>query len=84
MGYYESCGIPNSGMMDGLLMKTQNHLYVHLKSPVIEVVGTASLQIKLIAVEGGIHLTSPAFLPNALLKELTATEDQYYSRQIQI
>ena len=29
--------------------------------------------------EGGIHLTSHAFLPNALLKELSATEDQFYS-----
>ena len=29
--------------------------------------------------EGGIHLTSHAFLPTALLKELSATEDQFYS-----
>ena len=29
--------------------------------------------------EGGIHLTSHAYLPNALLKELSATEDQFYS-----
>ena len=29
--------------------------------------------------EGGIHLTSHAFLPSALLKELSATEDQFYS-----
>ena len=38
--------------------------------------------LELFTVEGGIHLTSPAFVPNALLKELTATEDQYYSRQV--
>ena len=30
-------------------------------------------------VEGGIHLTANSFLPEALLKELTATEDQYYT-----
>ena len=30
-------------------------------------------------VEGGIHLTANSFLPEALLKELTATEDQFYS-----
>ena len=30
-------------------------------------------------VEGGIHLTANSFLPAALLKELTATEDQFYS-----
>ena len=29
--------------------------------------------------EGGIHLTANSFLPEALLKELTATEDQFYS-----
>ena len=32
--------------------------------------------------EGGIHLTSHAYLPNALLKELSATEDQYYSGNV--
>ena len=31
---------------------------------------------------GGIHLTNPAFLPTALLKELSATEDQFYSGNI--
>ena len=30
-------------------------------------------------VEGGIHLTANSFLPGALLKELTATEDQFYN-----
>ena len=30
-------------------------------------------------VEGGIHLTASSFLPEALLKELTATEDQFYT-----
>ena len=28
---------------------------------------------------GGIHMTNPAFLPTALLKELTATENGYYN-----
>ena len=30
-------------------------------------------------VSGGIHMTNSAFLPTALLKELTATEDDFYS-----
>jgi len=30
-------------------------------------------------VTGGLHMTNPAFLPTALLKELTATEDDFYS-----
>ena len=29
-------------------------------------------------VRGGLHLTAPAFLPSALLKEMTATEEQFY------
>ena len=30
-------------------------------------------------VQGGIHMTNPAFLPTAILKELSATEDNFYT-----
>ena len=33
-------------------------------------------------VRGGLHLTAPAFLPSALLKEMTATEEQFYRASI--
>ena len=33
-------------------------------------------------ISGGIHMTNPAFLPTALLKELTATEDDFYGGYI--
>ena len=33
-------------------------------------------------ISGGIHLTNPAFMPQALLKELTATEDNFYGGYI--
>ena len=33
-------------------------------------------------VRGGIHLTAPAFLPTAILKEMTATEDQFYPGRV--
>ena len=33
-------------------------------------------------VRGGIHLTAPAFLPTAMLKEMTATEEQFYKASL--
>ena len=33
-------------------------------------------------IRGGIHLTAPAFLPNAILKEMTATEEQFYKASV--
>ena len=35
-------------------------------------------------VDGGIHMKSPAFIPTFLLKELTATEDDYFNSAINI
>ena len=33
-------------------------------------------------VRGGVHLTAPAFLPTAILKEMTATEEQFYKASV--
>ena len=33
-------------------------------------------------IRGGIHLTATAFLPTAILKELTATEEQFYPGRV--
>ena len=33
-------------------------------------------------IRGGIHLTAPAFLPTAILKEMTATEEQFYQGKV--
>ena len=33
-------------------------------------------------VRGGVHLTSPAFIPNSILKEMTATEEQFYKASV--
>ena len=33
-------------------------------------------------IRGGVHLTAPAFLPTALLKEMTATEEQFYKASL--
>ena len=30
--------------------------------------------------EGGVHLTHTSYLPNSIIKELTATENDYYSQ----
>ena len=30
-------------------------------------------------IRGGVHLTAPAYLPNVILKEMTATEEQFYA-----
>ena len=35
-------------------------------------------------IRGGIHLTAPAFLPSAILKELTATEEQFYKASLNL
>ena len=35
-------------------------------------------------VGGGVHMTSTAFIPTSLLKELTATEDDFFNRSINI
>ena len=42
----------------------------------------SSYEPSILSDEGGIHLTSHAYLPNALLKELSATEDQFYSGNV--
>ena len=33
-------------------------------------------------IRGGIHLTAPAFLPASILKEMTATEEQFYQGKV--
>ena len=33
-------------------------------------------------VKGGIHLTNSAFLPTSLIKEFSATEEDYYSSSV--
>ena len=33
-------------------------------------------------IRGGIHLTAPAFLSTAMLKEMTATEEQFYKASV--
>ena len=33
-------------------------------------------------IRGGTHLTAPAFLPAAILKEMTATEEQFYKASV--
>ena len=35
-------------------------------------------------IRGGIHLTAPAFLPSAILKEMTATEEQFYKASLNL
>ena len=47
--------------------------------PGIQLTNNRFLGPRSLYVEGGIHLTANSFLPEALLKELTATEDQFYS-----
>ena len=37
-----------------------------------------------LSIIGGVHMTSSAFIPTALLKELTATEDDYFDSSINI
>lgn len=33
-------------------------------------------------IRGGVHLTAPAYLPNTILKEMTATEEQFYRASV--
>ena len=47
--------------------------------PGIQLTNNGFPGLRSLYVEGGIHLTGNSFLPEALLKELTATEDQFYS-----
>ena len=47
--------------------------------PGIQLTNNGFPGLRSLYVEGGIHLTANSFLPEALLKELTATEDQFYS-----